>query len=85
MLADLLLLDDPEDERFMAKVTVLKEQVEHHVEEEKTNLFPKVKKLLSNDELDDLGAQMEALTEKMEGTEARRNVPDETGEAAPLQ
>src|SRR5580700_10244925 len=34
---------DPGDERFDAKVTVLIENVRHHVEEEETDLFPRVR------------------------------------------
>src|SRR3954466_5751849 len=45
VLADLLDID-ASDESFDAKIKVLKEQVEHHVEEEENDLFPKVKKVL---------------------------------------
>src|SRR5688572_198012 len=34
---------DPTDERYDAKVTVLKENIEHHVEEEEQDWFPKVR------------------------------------------
>ena len=34
---------DPADERFKAKTTVLMENVRHHVEEEETEFFPKVR------------------------------------------
>jgi hemerythrin superfamily protein len=35
---------DASDEMFEAKVTVLQEQIEHHVEEEETEYFPKIQK-----------------------------------------
>jgi hemerythrin superfamily protein len=83
VLADLLGLP-PGDETFDAKVKVLKEQVEHHVEEERTDLFPKVKKLLSKEQLEAIGQEMQALMAELEGTEPRRRVPEETQQAAPL-
>lgn len=49
---------DPTDERFTAKVTVLIENVRHHVKEEERDLFPKVRKALSRGDLDDLGARL---------------------------
>jgi hemerythrin superfamily protein len=48
-----------EDERFDAKMKVLKEDVEHHVEEEENEMFPKVRKGLGSDRLEDLGRQLE--------------------------
>jgi hemerythrin superfamily protein len=53
-LADL----DPEDERFNAKVTVLIENVRHHVKEEESDYFPKVRAELGRKALDDLGTEM---------------------------
>lgn len=35
---------DPSDEMYEAKVTVLQEQIEHHVEEEEKEYFPEVQK-----------------------------------------
>ena len=46
---------DPAHERFDAKVTVLIENVRHHVEEEESDFFPKVRKQLGRNQLADLG------------------------------
>jgi hemerythrin-like domain-containing protein len=48
----------PEDERFDAKVTVLMENVRHHVEEEEQDLFPMVRRELSRDDLSEIGKVM---------------------------
>ncbi|MEP6852772.1 MAG: hemerythrin domain-containing protein [bacterium] len=50
---------DPKDERFDAKVTVLAENVRHHVEEEEQEWFPEVRKGLGRKALQELGAKME--------------------------
>jgi hemerythrin superfamily protein len=47
-----------EDETFDAKVKVLIEQVEHHVEEEETEVFPAVQKALPKEELVALGERL---------------------------
>lgn len=84
VLAD-LLETPPSDESFDAKIKVLKEQVEHHVEEERTDLFPKVRKLLSKDELDALAQEMTAeQVELEEAGDPRKAIPGETEEAAPI-
>ena len=49
---------DPQDERFEAKMTVLSELVEHHAEEEETEMF-KLANKLDDEELERLGEQME--------------------------
>ncbi|SDW66856.1 Hemerythrin HHE cation binding domain-containing protein [Amycolatopsis xylanica] len=48
----------PEDERFDAKVTVLIENVRHHVEEEEDEWFPEVRKAMGRKALQELGARM---------------------------
>ena len=50
----------PEDERFDAKVTVLMENVRHHVEEEEEELLPQSEKILGEDELVRLGEELAA-------------------------
>lgn len=47
-------------EKLDAKLKVMGENVEHHVEEEETEMFPKVKNVMSKDELEELGAQLQA-------------------------
>ncbi|HET9158214.1 MAG TPA: hemerythrin domain-containing protein [Myxococcaceae bacterium] len=43
VIADLLAMKAGDDQ-FDAKMTVLKEEIEHHVEEEEGSLFPKVER-----------------------------------------
>jgi hemerythrin superfamily protein len=53
----------PVHERFDAKVTVLIENVRHHVKEEETELFPKVREALTVQQLEQLGEAMEKAKE----------------------
>jgi hemerythrin superfamily protein len=50
---------DARDERYDAKVTVLIESVRHHIEEEESDMFPKVRKALSRTQLNELGDLMD--------------------------
>jgi len=59
------------DEHFMHKCTVLKEVLEHHIEEEEEELFPKVESALGADELERLGTQMSARFEEVRKTDFR--------------
>jgi hemerythrin superfamily protein len=58
ILAELKDLD-PTDERFTAKVTVLIENVRHHVEEEEKDWFPQVRAAMGRKELRELGERMD--------------------------
>src|SRR5688572_16971676 len=64
-VVDLVLAElpevDPEDERFEAKITVLSELVEHHVEEEEKEMFPMAEKKLGAERVKELGQQMEQM------------------------
>lgn len=55
---------DPRDERFEAKMTVLMENVRHHVEEEEQEWFPEVRGALGRNRLRELGEAMEAAKAK---------------------
>jgi len=84
VLADLLELD-PDDDEFDAKLSVMKEQLEHHAhEEEEGELFPKVKKLLDAEEREALGQEMLARFEELMGEAPRTSVPAEIDKAARL-
>ncbi|MCU0089970.1 hemerythrin domain-containing protein [Pseudomonas koreensis] len=52
---------DPGTPEFSGRVKVVKELLEHHIEEEETEMFPQAKKLLGKAKLDELGEQMEIM------------------------
>ncbi len=57
---------------FDGKVAALMGAVDHHVDEEENELFPKVKKLLNRDLLEALGQTMEADGEQIKALGAPR-------------
>jgi hemerythrin superfamily protein len=59
MLSELAKID-PTDERYDAKVTVLIENVRHHVEEEEEEWFPQVRKAIKASTLEELGERLAA-------------------------
>ena len=69
-VADLLVMElvpmTWKDERFVAKATVLIENVEHHIEEEEQDWFPKVREGLGRKQLQELGQEL---------LEARKKAP----------
>jgi hypothetical protein len=52
---------DQEDERWKAKMKVLKELIEHHIEEEEGELFKLAKKVLAKEEIQEISANIEQL------------------------
>ncbi|HEX3089487.1 MAG TPA: hemerythrin domain-containing protein [Ilumatobacteraceae bacterium] len=74
LLSELVDLD-PAAERFDAKVTVLIENVRHHVEEEQDEFFPKVRQGLSRAQLADLGEAL-ANAKKTAPTHPHPRSPD---------
>lgn len=65
------------DDSFDALIKVLKAEVEHHVEEEEDELFPRVQKDLPEDLLAEMGARMEALFAELEKDELRLARPQD--------
>jgi len=49
-----------DDETWTAKLKVLHENVDHHVEEEETELFPLVRQVLTKEAIDELGVRLQA-------------------------
>lgn len=49
---------DPSAPEFAGRVKVVKELLEHHIEEEESELFPRAEKLLSKSQLAEMGEQM---------------------------
>ena len=47
-----------DDETWMAKFTVMKENLEHHIEEEETEMFEQARKVFDSSELEALGSRM---------------------------
>jgi hypothetical protein len=48
----------PSDESYKALIQVMSEQIEHHVEEEETEMFKDAKKALGTEQLEILGQQI---------------------------
>jgi hemerythrin superfamily protein len=81
-LADLVLseLDDP---RFSARLQILQAQIEHHArDQEEGLLFPKVRELMDEAELTQLGVRMRALFEQLLTEEPSLDIPRQAHEAA---
>lgn len=84
ILADMITMR-LDDDHFIAKLSVLKEQVAHHAhEEEEKELFPKVREMMSIDERAALGNEYLAKFEEVLATHPLRNVPSDTAAAASL-
>lgn len=66
------LESQPKDtEEWTAKFTVLKENVEHHVEEEEGEMFTKARKVLSEEEIDELGNRLQEAKKQNKAATAR--------------
>ena len=49
-----------DDETWAAKLTVMKENLEHHIEEEEDDMFKKARQVMDEAELKELGERMSA-------------------------
>jgi hemerythrin superfamily protein len=84
LLADLIGMR-VDDEQFLPKLQVLKEQVSHHAhKEEEAKLFPKVKSMMSTDERAALGNELLVMFEELMRSHPYKSVRAETDAPAPL-
>ena len=56
---------DVSDEAWGAKATVMKENIEHHIEEEEDQMFKQARQVFDEEELKALGEQMTARKEQL--------------------
>lgn len=79
-VADVLVVElaamKPDAERFVAKTTVLIENVRHHMDEEEQEWFPKVREGLGRKALQEIGAEM---------IEARKKAPTRASQPSALK
>ena len=67
------LAAEPKDsEEWTAKFTVLKESVEHHVEEEEGEMFKNARKVLSEDDIEMLGDRLQEAKQEERRAAASR-------------
>ena len=79
MIAEIIAGEGADDEFFDAKVKVLQEEIEHHVEEEEKRmegLFAQARK--ADIDLDALGEQMAARKEELSATYKATGIPQPT-------
>jgi hemerythrin superfamily protein len=74
LIAEIEAESGQSDDYFDAKVQVLSEQIEHHVEEEEKELFPEVRK--ADLDLKALGEQLAARKKELMGEYKEAGVPE---------
>jgi hypothetical protein len=83
-LSDMLALM-PDDESFDAKLKVLMDMFEHHVDEEENEILTKAEDHFGADQLEQLGERMEELFEEIMNEGPSDDIPLETEQAAALK
>ena len=63
-----LATSNPDSAVWMTRLNELKESVQHHVEEEEGELFPKSKEVLGEQKLAEIGRKIEQLKKKADPT-----------------
>ena len=82
LLAD-IMQSDLDDPQFEAKMKVVKEQIEHHVQEEEQRLFPLISRSCSSEDLEEMGNRMQEMAEELEDEgQPRASIPGQTDSPA---
>jgi hemerythrin-like domain-containing protein len=62
----------PGSDDFMDKLTELRDSIEHHVEEEENEMFPKAESVLGQSRMQELGRQMQLMKQGKGATATNR-------------
>jgi hemerythrin superfamily protein len=65
-------------EKFAERLRALKQEVQHHVTDEREQLFPKVRRIFDGDQLEALGQEMTSTLAELQKGHPRRDVPLQT-------
>ena len=57
-----------DDDKWAAKFAVLKENIEHHIEEEEDEMFKKARQVLDKEQIDALGERMQQRKKELEAS-----------------
>lgn len=68
----------PDDESWDMKIKVLKEDVEHHVKEEESEMFPDARKFLGEKRLNELGAELQVRKQELKKNPPSKLVRNQT-------
>jgi hemerythrin-like domain-containing protein len=71
-------------EKFATRLRELKEEVQHHVADERSELFPKVRRILDADQLEAIGQEMTSTMAELQKGHPRHDVPLQTIAPMPM-
>lgn len=63
---------------FKARIHVLRELVEHHVKDEESSIFPKIRTLLSQEAINDIGFELQTARRTADGHQNKKSKPHAT-------
>jgi hemerythrin-like domain-containing protein len=82
-LIELLKSGRKPDEKFKAELQVLGESVKHHIQEEESTVFSLARKLISQDERNDLGEKWAKARQRLDAAKPRKPAKPAKRKAGP--